>query len=221
MPTRANGQPAFGLYVRDPQAPIAHAIGILVLTLAGSQISAVTGFLEQQRAANVRALPHTARLNPPRRTPAGAVTDRGRWRRLGQDVAGDIEPGGRRSAAAWLARRCSASLTGVAMPVLAARAGRSSAVRNEPGSTGVPGSATATTSRRPGEPGDGAEEVHLVRRGPRRTSAEVAWASGRVKDDGALGGGALAQLGSRGGGVVVQGRARAARTAPRSRCPGC
>jgi RNA polymerase sigma-70 factor, ECF subfamily len=45
VPTRANGQPAFGLYVRDPQAPVAHASGILVLTLAGSQISAITGFL--------------------------------------------------------------------------------------------------------------------------------------------------------------------------------
>jgi RNA polymerase sigma-70 factor (TIGR02960 family) len=44
VPTRANGQPAFGLYIRDPQAPVAHANGILVLTLAGSQISAVTGF---------------------------------------------------------------------------------------------------------------------------------------------------------------------------------
>ena len=46
VPTRANGQPAFGLYVRDPQAPVAHANGILVLTLAGSQISAMTGFLD-------------------------------------------------------------------------------------------------------------------------------------------------------------------------------
>jgi RNA polymerase sigma-70 factor (TIGR02960 family) len=44
VPTRANGQPAFGLYVRDPHAPVAHANGILVLTLAGSQISAMTGF---------------------------------------------------------------------------------------------------------------------------------------------------------------------------------
>jgi RNA polymerase sigma-70 factor (TIGR02960 family) len=42
--TRANGQPAFGLYIRDQHAPIAHANGILVLTLAGSQISAMTGF---------------------------------------------------------------------------------------------------------------------------------------------------------------------------------
>ena len=46
VPTRANGQPAFGLYIRDPHAPVAHAYGILVLTLAGSQISAVTGFAD-------------------------------------------------------------------------------------------------------------------------------------------------------------------------------
>jgi RNA polymerase sigma-70 factor (TIGR02960 family) len=45
VPTRANGQPAFGVYVRDPYAPVAHATGILVLTIAGSQISAMTGFL--------------------------------------------------------------------------------------------------------------------------------------------------------------------------------
>jgi RNA polymerase sigma-70 factor (TIGR02960 family) len=44
VPTRANGQPAFGLYIRDPHAPIAHANGIIVLTIAGGQISAVTGF---------------------------------------------------------------------------------------------------------------------------------------------------------------------------------
>ena len=44
--TRANGQPAFGVYVRDPHAPVAHATGILVLTLADSQISAMTGFLD-------------------------------------------------------------------------------------------------------------------------------------------------------------------------------
>ena len=45
MPTRANGQPAFGLYVRDPQAPVRRASGVLVLTLVGSQVSVVTGFL--------------------------------------------------------------------------------------------------------------------------------------------------------------------------------
>jgi RNA polymerase sigma-70 factor (TIGR02960 family) len=42
--TRANGQPAFGLYVRDPHAGIAHANGLLVLTLAGERISVITRF---------------------------------------------------------------------------------------------------------------------------------------------------------------------------------
>ena len=42
--TRANGQPAFGLYLRDPVTDVAHAHGMLVLTLAGSQIMAMTGF---------------------------------------------------------------------------------------------------------------------------------------------------------------------------------
>jgi len=44
VPTRANGQPAFGLYLRDPQCPIARAVGILVLTLAGERLSAITAF---------------------------------------------------------------------------------------------------------------------------------------------------------------------------------
>jgi RNA polymerase sigma-70 factor (ECF subfamily) len=42
--TRANGQPAFGLYLPDPRAPILHAVGLLVLTLAGDRISAITRF---------------------------------------------------------------------------------------------------------------------------------------------------------------------------------
>jgi RNA polymerase sigma-70 factor (ECF subfamily) len=42
--TRANGQPAFGYYLRDPQAPIAHAHGLIVLTLEGDRISAITRF---------------------------------------------------------------------------------------------------------------------------------------------------------------------------------
>ena len=44
VPTRANGQPAFGLYARDPQAGIFHAAGMLVLTLSGGSICAMTGF---------------------------------------------------------------------------------------------------------------------------------------------------------------------------------
>jgi RNA polymerase sigma-70 factor (TIGR02960 family) len=42
--TRANTQPAFGYYVEDPRAAIAHAGGIIVLTLEGSQICAITRF---------------------------------------------------------------------------------------------------------------------------------------------------------------------------------
>jgi RNA polymerase sigma-70 factor (ECF subfamily) len=44
VPTRANSQPAFGYYLRDPRAPIAHAHGLVVLTIAGDQISAITRF---------------------------------------------------------------------------------------------------------------------------------------------------------------------------------
>ena len=42
--TRANGQPAFGVYVRDRHAPVLHANGLIVLTLAGDRISAITRF---------------------------------------------------------------------------------------------------------------------------------------------------------------------------------
>ena len=42
--TRANGQPAFGLYLPDPHAPILHGVGLLVLTLAADRISAITRF---------------------------------------------------------------------------------------------------------------------------------------------------------------------------------
>ena len=44
FPTRANGQPAFGVYVRDPHAPVLHANGLIVLTLAGDQVSTITRF---------------------------------------------------------------------------------------------------------------------------------------------------------------------------------
>jgi hypothetical protein len=42
--TRANGQPAFGMYVRDPRVKIAHANGEMVSAFAGGQISAMTRF---------------------------------------------------------------------------------------------------------------------------------------------------------------------------------
>ena len=42
--TRANGQPAFGVYVRDPHAAVLHASGLLVFTLAGDRVSMITRF---------------------------------------------------------------------------------------------------------------------------------------------------------------------------------
>jgi RNA polymerase sigma-70 factor (ECF subfamily) len=44
VPTRANGQPAFGHYMKDPHAPIGRSAGLLVLTLEGDRISALTRF---------------------------------------------------------------------------------------------------------------------------------------------------------------------------------
>jgi RNA polymerase sigma-70 factor (ECF subfamily) len=46
VPTRANGQPAFGCYIRDPHTPIAHAYGLMVLTLRADQVAAITGFAD-------------------------------------------------------------------------------------------------------------------------------------------------------------------------------
>jgi RNA polymerase sigma-70 factor (ECF subfamily) len=44
VPTRANGQPALACYLRDPHAPIARAYGLMVLTLRGGRVAAITGF---------------------------------------------------------------------------------------------------------------------------------------------------------------------------------
>ena len=44
VPTRANGQPAFGVYVRDPQADVLHGVGLLVVGLSGTRIDALTRF---------------------------------------------------------------------------------------------------------------------------------------------------------------------------------
>ena len=43
VPTRANGQQAFGLYIHAPGG-IRHATGLIVLTLAGNRICAMTRF---------------------------------------------------------------------------------------------------------------------------------------------------------------------------------
>ena len=64
VPTRANTQPAFGCYRDDPHAPIAHATGLIVLTLEGDRIAAITQFLD----SNV-----LSRFGLPRALPAGPL----------------------------------------------------------------------------------------------------------------------------------------------------
>jgi RNA polymerase sigma-70 factor (TIGR02960 family) len=44
VPTRANGQPAYGIYRRGPNCGIRHGYGLLVLTLSGDRICAMTRF---------------------------------------------------------------------------------------------------------------------------------------------------------------------------------
>jgi RNA polymerase sigma-70 factor (TIGR02960 family) len=44
VPTRANGQPAFGAYLRAPSGGIRHGTGLFVLTLTGDRICAMSRF---------------------------------------------------------------------------------------------------------------------------------------------------------------------------------
>ena len=44
VPTRANGQPAFGVYQRDPHSPLSRALSLVVLTLDADGISQITRF---------------------------------------------------------------------------------------------------------------------------------------------------------------------------------
>jgi RNA polymerase sigma-70 factor (TIGR02960 family) len=46
VPTAANRQPAYGCYVSDNNDPVWHAHGILVLTLAGDRVNAMTRFID-------------------------------------------------------------------------------------------------------------------------------------------------------------------------------
>jgi RNA polymerase sigma-70 factor (ECF subfamily) len=60
VPTRANGQPAFGCYLPDPHAPIARAYGIMVLALSEDRVSSITWFGERSLFAQfglARTLP--------------------------------------------------------------------------------------------------------------------------------------------------------------------
>ena len=60
VPTRANGRPAFGCYLRDEHAPIAHAYGLMVITLSGDRVAAITGFPDTSVFASF-GLPRTLR----------------------------------------------------------------------------------------------------------------------------------------------------------------
>jgi Sigma-70, region 4/SnoaL-like domain len=62
--TRANGQPAFGCYLRDPATGIDRACGLVVLTVVGDRIAAIDRFVDNS------ALP---RFGLPRTLPAASV----------------------------------------------------------------------------------------------------------------------------------------------------
>ena len=61
VPTRANGQPAFGLYLADPHASVYRAYCLLVITTAGDRITAITSFSTNvmTRFGLPRTLPET------------------------------------------------------------------------------------------------------------------------------------------------------------------
>ena len=44
VPTRANTQPAFGLYLEDPDCQLIRVAGLMVLTLEGDRVAAVSAF---------------------------------------------------------------------------------------------------------------------------------------------------------------------------------
>jgi RNA polymerase sigma-70 factor (TIGR02960 family) len=58
VPTRANGQPAFGVYQRDPHAPLSRAHSLVVLTLDADRISQITRFGDMSLLARF-GLPRT------------------------------------------------------------------------------------------------------------------------------------------------------------------
>ena len=46
IPARANGQPAYGFYIEDEHEPVFRGHGMVVLTLEGERISAITRFID-------------------------------------------------------------------------------------------------------------------------------------------------------------------------------
>jgi RNA polymerase sigma-70 factor (ECF subfamily) len=62
VPTRANGQPAFGCYFRCPHTDIARPYGLLVLTLTGTNITEITFFADYSLFPHF-GLPRTVRAS--------------------------------------------------------------------------------------------------------------------------------------------------------------
>jgi RNA polymerase sigma-70 factor (ECF subfamily) len=60
VPTRANGQPAFGCYLPIPHTDIARPRGLFVLTLDGDRVSAITWFADTSVSPQF-GLPRTLR----------------------------------------------------------------------------------------------------------------------------------------------------------------
>jgi hypothetical protein len=68
--TRANGQPAFGCYLRDSAAGIGHACGLVVLTVDGSYIAAIDRFVDNSLLPRF-GLPRILPEDLPGRLPEG------------------------------------------------------------------------------------------------------------------------------------------------------
>jgi hypothetical protein len=75
VPTRVNGQPALGMYLREPADAVAHAKGVMVFTLAGDGISAMTRF-DTTVLPLVRTCANIARVNARRDKPGCSVVPR-------------------------------------------------------------------------------------------------------------------------------------------------
>jgi RNA polymerase sigma-70 factor (ECF subfamily) len=60
--TRANGQPAFGCYFPSPHTDIARPYGLLVLTLAGTNVTEITFFADNSVFPHF-GLPRTLRAS--------------------------------------------------------------------------------------------------------------------------------------------------------------
>jgi RNA polymerase sigma-70 factor (ECF subfamily) len=48
VPTRANTQPAYGCYLTGADGSVGYPAGLVVLTLAGDRIGAITRFLDHE-----------------------------------------------------------------------------------------------------------------------------------------------------------------------------